>query len=235
MESKLYNQDCLEVLKSLESESVDCVVTDPPYRVTSRGSGGTMSGYWTEKQAQKGKVFEHNDIGIEDYLPEFYRVLKDGTHCYIMCNNSNLPHFIDVINKSQFDFIKCLIWDKGNKICGRYYMNSYEYIIMLRRGKARDINNCGCGDILSFPNVKMKGVDGKNIHNSEKPIALMQCLIENSTNPNDIVLEPFMGSGSTIIAAIRANRRYIGIEIDESYFSLAQRRVADEQRSLTLF
>lgn len=105
---KIYNMDCLEGMKQIPDGSVDLVATDPPYKLTSRGSSGTMSGYWATDIARKGKVFEHNDIEIEEYLPEFYRILKPDAHCYIMCNNLNLPHFFEVISKSKFNFIKLL-------------------------------------------------------------------------------------------------------------------------------
>ena len=92
--------DCLVEMQNIPDKSIDLIVTDPPYRLTSRGSSGTMSGYWASSLSKQGKVFENNDIDIEEYLPQFYRVLKDGTHCYIMTNQSNLPHFLDVISKS---------------------------------------------------------------------------------------------------------------------------------------
>lgn len=222
---ELIHGDCLVEMKNIPDKSIDLIVTDPPYRLTSRGSSGTMSGYWASSLSKQGKVFENNDIDIEEYLPEFYRVLKDGTHCYIMTNQSNLPHFLNVISKSSFKFIKCLIWDKCNKICGRYYMNCFEYIIMLRKGRERTINDCGQGDILRVPNKKTKRNDGKNIHDSEKPITLMEILISNSSNEGDCILEPFMGSGSTGVACINTKRDFIGIELNEGYFKIAEERI----------
>lgn len=154
--NRIYNEDFLMGVKNIPDKSIDLIVTDPPYRLTSRGNCGNMSGYWAEEKTLKGDVFQFNNIDITEYIDELYRVLKEGTHCYIMCNNLNLPHFIKTINESKFQFIKCLIWDKCNKICGHYYMNSYEYIIMLRKGSARKINNCGESDILRVPNKKPK-------------------------------------------------------------------------------
>ena len=69
---KIYNQDCLEIMRRIPNESIDLVLTDPPYRLTSRGSSGTMSGYWTEDRTRKGRIFAHNDIDIKDYIGEFY-------------------------------------------------------------------------------------------------------------------------------------------------------------------
>lgn len=231
----LHNGDCLKIMKTMPDKSIDLIATDVPYKLTSRGSSGTMSGYWAEDKAKKGLVFDNNNIDIEDYIGEFYRVLKDGTHCYIMCNQLNLPHFLEVIGKSEFKFIKCLIWDKGNKICGKYYMNCFEYIIMLRKGRERTINDCGTPDILRVPNIKTLDAAGRNIHDSEKPVALMKILIDNSTNSGDIVLDPFMGSGTTGVAAIQSNRNFIGIEIDEKYFKIAESRINSTTEVLTLF
>lgn len=152
----IYNGDCLEYMQSLQNECIDLVVTDPPYKLTSRGSSGTMSGYWKTDIAKQGRVFAHNDIDIEQYLPEFYRILKPNAHCYIMCNNLNLPHFFEIIGKSEFHFVKLLAWDKQSKICGTYYMGQIEHIFLLRKGKHKPINNCGTSDLLSFANKRDK-------------------------------------------------------------------------------
>lgn len=226
--------DCLEGMRQLPDCSVDLVVTDPPYRVTPRGNTTTMSGYWTSKIGREGKVFANNDIRIEDYLPELYRVLKNGTHCYIMCN-ANLVHFLKVVDESPFHFTKCLIWDKCNKICGTYYMGQYEYILLLRKGEGKPVNDCSVSDILRFPNRKTKTKDGGNVHDSEKPVDLMSVLITQSSDPDGVVLDPFMGSGTTAVAAIRTGRRFIGYEIDEAYCKVAQDRVADTRVDLCLF
>lgn len=87
---KLWHGDCLVRLKDLPSESVDLICTDPPYRITARGNAGNSGGMLRAKQSMQGKIFEHNDIDPAEYAPEFYRVLKDGSHCYVMCNHTNL-------------------------------------------------------------------------------------------------------------------------------------------------
>lgn len=113
--NKIYNQDCLVGMKEIPDGSVDLIATDPPYKIMPKGCSGTMSGYITTDKSKKGKIFEHNDIDIEQYLPEFYRVLKADSHCYIMTNNYNICHFLDVISKSDFHFVKCLIWDNNRR------------------------------------------------------------------------------------------------------------------------
>lgn len=232
---KIYNEDCLEGLKRIPDESVDLVVTDPPYRITARGNAGNSGGMLQKDINKKGMVFEHNNCDIEQYMPELYRVLKDGSHCYIMCNHINLIHFLKVIDESEFHFIKCLIWDKKNKIMGTFYMNCFEYIIFLRKGTARQINDCGCGDLLSVPNIKDKSHDGSNIHDSQKPVPLMSVLIRNSSQAGQLVLDPFVGSGTTALACIKEKRRFVGFEINPEYYDIAKKRIDGEQSQLTLF
>lgn len=174
---------------------------------------------------RKGQVFEHNSIDCKDYAPEFYRILKDGSHCYVMTNHVNLINMLNTFTNAGFHFIKCLIWNKGNKIMGQYYMSQYEYIMFFRKGKGVRINNCGTSDILSVPNIKLKGNDGKNLHDTEKPVELMQILIENSSKEDDVVIDPFMGIGSTGIACKKTNRKFIGVELDDKYYQIAEERI----------
>ena len=225
MKSYIKQGDCLELMKEIPDESVDLIVTDPPYRITSRGNCGTSGGMLKNKDSMKGKIFRYNDIKPESYIPEFYRVLKNGSHCYIMTNHINLQTMLNVATFCGFKFIKSLIWDKKNKIMGLYYMSQFEYILFFRKGVGKKINYCGTSDILSISNKKTKDENGKNIHDTEKPVELMSILIENSSIEHEIVLDPFMGVGTTAIAAINTNRKFIGFELDEKYFEIARNRI----------
>lgn len=216
--------DCLDIMKKIPNNSVDLIVTDPPYKITQRGNYGTFGGMMKTKQSMKGKIFNENDIEIQDYIKELYRILKDSTHCYIMTNDKNLLEYMNEITNAGFLITKLLIWNKKNVICCQFYMTSKEYIIFCRKGKAKAINKCGTKDILEIPNKKTK-IDGKNIHDTEKPIELMKTLIENSSKESDIVLDPFMGVGSTGIACKQLNRDFIGIELDKQYFDIAKERI----------
>lgn len=234
-EIKLIQGDCLEVMKELiqKEVKVDLLITDPPYKITARGNGGNSGGMFQKTEVNNGKVFKTNDLEIEDWLPMFWNILKDDSHCYIMTNNKNITHYLKVIDeiyfnddkKQKFHFIKNLIWVKDNKIMGQTYMSQFEYIIMLRKGNHKRIKNCGDSDVMCFPNKKTKDINGKTIHDTEKPINLMKCLVENSSNDGDVVLDPFMGIGSTGVACQNTNRSFIGIELDETYFKIAQERL----------
>lgn len=216
----LFNKDCLEVFKLIEENSIDLITTDPPYPTTARGSAGNSGGMLQKEINKKGQVFKHNSIDVSQYASECYRVLKDGSHFYIMTNHVNLINMLNTCTSVGFHFIKSLVWNKGNKIMGQFYMSQFEYILFFRKGKGIKINNCGTSDILNVPNKKTKDENGKNLHDTEKPVELMQILIENSSKENDIVLDPFTGIGATIKACINTNRKFIGIELDENYFNI---------------
>lgn len=225
--------DCMEVLKSLPDESVNLIVTDPPYPTTSRGGTGSSGGMCKKDIFSKGKVFKHNNIDVSVYAPECYRVLKDGSHFYIMTNHVNLQKILNTCTDIGFHFIKSLIWDKGNKIMGQYYMSQFEYILFFRKGKGVKINNCGTADIISVPNKKTKGEDGKNLHDTEKPVELMKILIENSTQPNDIVVDPFVGVGAVARACKETNRRFICCELDTTYCGITKKYIQDIDNNIS--
>lgn len=223
----IFQDNAIEQMKLIPDESFDLIVTDPPYKTTSRGSAGNSGGMLQKEINRKGKVFEHNNVKISDYASEFYRTLKEGSHCYVMTNHVNLFEMLEEFKKVGFHFTKSLIWDKGNKIMGRAYMSQFEYILFFRKGKFKQINDCGTSDIISVPNKKTKGADGKNIHDTEKPVELMKILIENSTNKGDLVFDPFMGSGSTALACIESERNFFGYELDATYYKTILSRIKE--------
>lgn len=222
---KLYNGDCLEVMNIIPSGSVDLIITDPPYKTTSRGCTGNSGGMFKKDINKKGLVFDNNACDINIWGKKIFDLLKDGGHCYIMTNHKNLIEYLNVLTNIGFSFIKSLIWDKQNKIMGQFYMSQFEYILFFRKGFGKKINNCGTSDILSIKNQKQKNKDGSNKHDTEKPVELMKILIENSSNEYDLVLDPFMGIGSTGIACKFSNRNFIGIELDNKYYEIAKERI----------
>lgn len=223
----IFNENAMDVLDLMIDKNikVDMIFTDPPYKLTSRGNGGSSGGMFQKKEVNNGKVFETNDLDISDWLPKFYQVLKENSHCYIMTNNKNITHYLDVIDKSCFHYIKNLIWVKNNKIMGQTYMSQFEYIIMIRKGAHKRINDCGTSDVLQIPNNKMKDENNKTIHDTEKPVELTDILISNSCNTGDIVFDPFMGIGGCGVSAKKLGRKFIGCEIDENDYNIATKRI----------
>jgi len=226
----LWQGDCLELMKNIESDSIDCVINDPPYKTTSRGNSGGTSGMLKDKDFIKGNGgFKHNNLNFEEVFNELYRIMKDKAHGYLFCNNKNLIMFHHLLENARFNIFKTLIWAKNTAITNMYYMDNHEYIIFFRKGESKKINDCGTKSVLPFSNPKPK------IHPSQKPIKLLEVLITNSTKQGETVLDFTMGSGSTGVACLNTNRQFIGIELDKTYFDIAEKRIKDHTQQLKLF
>ena len=218
----LHNGDCLEFMRTLPDNSIDMCFTDPPYKTTKRGNAGNSGGILKDVNFLNGKGgFSNNNIEFSTWLPEVHRILKDGAHCYIMCNNKNLLGLLTALHLSEFKVAKTLIWVKNNSIMSQLYMETHEYIIFAYKGTSKRINNCGSKSVLQFNNVKNKN------HPSEKPTDLIEHLILNSSIGSQLILDPFVGSGSTGVACVNTNRKFIGCELDKEYFDIAVNRIDD--------
>lgn len=247
LDSRICLGDCRDLFKDLPDESIDLVLSDVPYKVIS---GGDAKGIWRDKMmggcmakhstnfvgdeesynlVRQGKIFAHNDIEFKEFLPDVWRVLKMDSHCYLMVNGRNLKDLWQAAEDAGFVYQQLLVWNKGTATPNRYYMNACEYILMLRKGQAVSINDMGMWNVLNVPNVP-----AEKKHPTGKPVGLMEILIRQSSEPDDIVLDPFMGSGSTCLAAKNLNRRYIGFEIDPKYYGIAEQRLA-EKSTVSLF
>jgi len=220
---QVYHSNALDVLRGIRPETVDLLLTDPPYRTISGGSGPDPKHKRPKGmlKSNNGRIFEHNDLDFMDWLPLVYSVLKPGSHAYIFTNFLNLEELMISMRSVGFGIHNLLIWKKNNATPNRWYMKDAEYIIFGRKGAAKPINDCGSKTVLCFDNVRGKS------HPTEKPVDLLEHLIANSTEPGDLVLDPFMGTGSTGVAAKNTGRDFIGCELDQTYFSKAKERLND--------
>lgn len=222
LEAVLYPGCAVQVLAGMPDASVDLVLTDPPYRTISGGSGPSIpihrrpAGMLAKND---GRIFEHNAVGFAEYLPHVFRVLKDRSHLYLMVNFLNLETALLEVRRAGFRVHNLLVWQKNNATPNRWYMKNVEYVIFARKGAAKAIHDKGSKTCHAFDNVRGKS------HPTEKPVGLLQMYIENSSCAGDTVFDPFMGTGSTGVAALRARRNFIGVEIDKAYFDVACRRV----------
>jgi len=222
--NKIYNEDYLIGIKNIKDNFIDLVITDPPYKLVAGGkTAGSTGGIFTPSEASKsGKCFKENNIKFSDWSLDTYRVLKNGGHCYVMVNDRNMQELLNAFTKVGFKVLNILFWDKGNVTPNKWYMKAGEFIVMFRKGKAININNMGDSTLLEFKNII-----GHKLHPTEKPVDLITKLILNSSKENDIILDPFMGSGTTAVACINAKRQYIGFELDTTYYELANKRIQD--------
>ncbi len=218
---RFYNEDCFDAMKEIPDSVIDLIVTDPTYRTISGGTSSKEAQGWNTSVLSKndGKIFTHNDVKIVDYMKEFYRVLKDETHCYVMTNNLNLQELLNMAEQVGFFFHNMLIWRKNNCTANRWYMKEMELTCFFYKKPAKKINNASSKQIFEFDNIRNK------IHPTQKPVELMQHYIENSSKENDCILDPFSGYGSTAIAAINTNRKWVCIEKDKSYYDAAISRI----------
>lgn len=207
-------------MRELPDCSIKLIVTDPPYKTISGGSGrkgdGSPTGILSKND---GKIFEHNAINFKEFFNEAYRVLETNSHMYVMTNFVNLEMMLKLGRESGFDVHNLLVWEKNTATPNRWYMKNVEYTIFFRKGKAFSINNCGSKTSHSFNNVRDRE------HPTQKPVDLMAYYIENSSEPNDVVLDPFMGSGTTAIACLQTGRKYTGFEIDLEYYNKSLSRI----------
>ena len=212
--------DCLERMKDIQDNSVDLCVSDIPYKLTGGGKGDGAN-----SKRPKGILEDNSQLmqvpKFEDWLPELYRVMKDGSHIYLMCNFKNLN---DLMNKSLavgFKHINLLVWEKNNCTPSQFYMKNCEYTLLLRKGKSKYINDIGGSKTVH----KFNNIIGNKAHPTEKPEELMKFYVENSSNVGDTVLDMFMGSGSTGVACVNTNRKFIGVEMNEEYFDIGASRM----------
>lgn len=204
--------DAFEVLKVLRDESVDCVITDPPYEsLEKHRAHGTTTRLKVSKMSSNEWFEVVKNERLPELLAELYRVMKRNTHCYMFCDGETSDVLRDVVRampkRQNFKWWKRLVWDKQCIGMGYHWRARHEFIVFLEKGKRR-LNNLGLPDVLNAKRIA-------NGYPTEKPVELAHMLIGNSTQVGDIVLDPFCGSGSTGVAAVALARRFIGFDISE--------------------
>lgn len=213
--------DALDVLQDHVGVG-DLVVTDPPYRLCSGGSGkggGKMMGgiFDAEDYDNSGDLMV---MAEWQYMgPPIYRALKPDADAYFMTNDKNILLAGNAFVGAGFKFHNMLGWNKGAVTPNRWYMKHIEFVLYMWKGKARAIHDKGSKQMYDAPRPKL------GLHPTEKPVDLMAYYIRNSSNQGDLVLDPFMGSGSTMLAAAQNGRRGLGIEIDRTHFETACARL----------
>ena len=208
--------DCLEVMKGIPDKSVDGIITDPPY-------------FLPAKHYQTRKHFKRNfsDLGIlESFFKGFFDIidkkLRDNGLFYIFCDGQSYPlfyYYAYFITKTT----RPLIWDKKISFSGYYWRHQHEIILFGIRPEKHKIPT-GKGDIIRCGAMK---IDSRK-HPAEKPVELILEILQNTFEENAIILDPFLGSGTTAVACKQLNRRFIGIEINPDYCKIARERLSQE-------
>ncbi|WEV51604.1 site-specific DNA-methyltransferase [Lactobacillus sp. ESL0731] len=236
----LFKEDAFNYLKSLANESIDLIVTDPPYFLSNGGfsnSGGKMvsvnKGKWDELDPDSAEQF------YLELLKECKRVLKiDGT-LWLFGTLHNIYLLGYLLNKNDFKILNNITWQKSNpapNLSRRMFTHSTETILWARKKDGKQYFNY---DLMRAENnhKQMKDVwttstisrsekrFGK--HPTQKPLALLKRILEASSKPDYLILDPFIGSGTTAVAGKLLNRKVIGIDSSEEYLDIAVKRLRD--------
>lgn len=218
----LYHGDCLEYMKTMPENSVDAVVTDPPWMDYETGMYDASE--W------------HRPVGKmqpSEYCNDLFRVLKDRAAIILWCRWDVFHEHAASLAESGFDVRNCIVWDKGTHTAGDLDGNigyQHEQAVFAVKGcwkrhTKREVN------MWRVPHLFSKE---KRDHPTEKPVPLMSRSVQLVAQRGDTVFDPFMGSGTTGVACVKLGRKFIGCELDESYCAIAAKRISQAQDQLTL-
>ena len=213
---RLYQGDCLVEMDKMITDGVmvDSIITDPPY-------GMSFQSY---RRKEKYDAIENDkDLSwLDDFVEKAYMVANDNTAHYVFCSFHNIDIFKQAFEK-KFKIKNILVWEKNNTSMGDLkgdFAPKIEFILFMHKGR-RLINGRRDPNIFKFART------GNKFHPTEKPVDMMEYLIEKFTDVGDIVFDPFMGSGTTGVASVNKSREFIGIELDSVHYQTANMRIND--------
>jgi site-specific DNA-methyltransferase (adenine-specific) len=204
---QLAKADAVEWLRSLPAGSIDLLITDPAYEsLEKHRSIGTTTRLKRSKASSNDwfTIFPNTRFG--ELFAEAHRVLKKNAHLYLFCDQETMFIAKPIAEACGFKFWKPLIWDKRCIGMGYHYRARYECILFFEKGKRR-LTNLGIADVIEAPRVH-------NGYPTEKPVAVAQVLVEQSSKPGELVADPFVGSGTFGVAAVGAGRNFVGCDIN---------------------
>lgn len=209
--NKIYNEDCLEGIQKIASASIDTIITDPPYFIG---------------MTHNGKKGNYNDLIImkpffDSLFSEFSRVIKENGKVYIFCDWRTYAFYYPLLLK-HISVRNMLVWDKISGP-GSSYAFTHELILFAEK----DTPCMKGSNIFRIPGFSAgaKKTNGEMLHPTQKPVEVIEKLITDSTKEGDLVLDCFMDSGTTAVAAKKLNRNFIGFEIQEKYITISENRL----------
>lgn len=265
---KIYNEDCLQGMKRIDTAAVDCIICDPPYLLENQGGG-----FWakteepnvnaeseqeqdedffsfSEREQGRHKANHYNARGTrngmnrlgnikdgfdDEVLDEMCRVMKQ-VNIYLFCSQRQIKQYLDYFVGGRGCNWNLLTWHKTNPIpaCGNKYLNDTEYIMFFRE-KGVKIYGSYETKRTFYTTLRNQEDNMRYKHPTVKPLQIVRNLVVNSTKVGGVVLDPFIGSGTTAVACAKEHRRYIGFEIDERHYRTAISRIRNEMAQLSLF
>lgn len=227
----IYNMDCIEGSKQLiEDESIDLIITDPPYNL---GFGGTNQ---TRTKKPRFRIIANDRLPHSKYeqftfqwLHQAYRVLKPGRHIYVCIDWRMYPHLVLWMRRTGFVIKNCIVWNKMRMGMGWQYRYQHEFIIFAVKGeKARRIRTRSATDIWNIPRIP----GNRMIHPTEKPGELMERIIKNSSEEGELVADFFSGSGPVAEMVIKNKRKLIAFEIDPMWYEVSKERLERAKKDI---
>ena len=220
----LHLGDCMDIMKTIEDKSIDLVITDPPYKIETSGGG-----LYTQADKQYVKELNSMKDGFsEDVLGELCRIMKK-INIYFFCSQKQIIPLLDYFVKKKKCNWNLLTWHKTNPVpaCGNKYLTDTEFILFFREKGVKVYGNYNTKFTYYVTPLNQK--DKKKYgHPTIKPQEILLNLVTNSSQEGDTVCDPFMGSGSTGVACKSLNRDFIGIEVDNNWYQIAQNRINEE-------
>ena len=224
--ARLAGLDAVEWLRSLAAASVDLVVTDPPYESLEKHRAiGTTTRLKHSKASSNDWFAIFPNSRFPDLFREAYRVLKKNRHFYLFCDPETAFVAKPLGEAAGFKFWKPLVWDKQRIGMGYHYRSRYEFILFFEKGK-RKLTDLGVPDVIQAARIH-------NGYPTEKPVAVSEVLVRQSTQPSELVVDPFMGSGSVGVAATRLGRNFAGSDICDEAVRVTRARLAEVGAEVT--
>ena len=230
---RIHNTDCLEFMKQLPDKCVDLVLTDPPYQAHFENGGGSFGNRAYFGNIKNG-VGSNLEFTVAKILPEIKRLCKSPFCGYFWTSQRLIFEYIMFAKENGFHY-DIIVWNKLNPLPTKNnkYLPDLEYCVFIRESGAYFNNDLEFNDyrkcITTLVNKSQFG------HPTEKPISVINPSIKVSSKIGSIVFDPFMGSGTTAVAAERLGRRWFGCELSEAYCAIAQKRIDAERMQLKLF
>ena len=208
--NRIVNDDCLHVLPELPARSINFVLTDPPYIARYRSRDG------------RAVLNDDNDTWLEPAFAEIYRVLERNSFCVSFYGWPHADKFISAWRKAGFRIVGHLAFPKRYTSSERYLRYQHECAYLLAKGYPQTPADT-IGDVIDWT------YSGNKLHPTQKPLSVLLPIVETFSSPQGTVLDPFSGSGSSLLAAKMLGRNYLGIELDAEYHAIACRRLSAAQ------
>lgn len=211
--------DAVTWLRAFEPCSVDLVITDPPYEsLEKHRAKGTTTRLKQSKSSSNPWFSIFPNARLDELFYELFRVLRKNTHLYLFCDQETAFIAKPIGERVGFKFWKPLVWDKQKIGMGYHYRSRYEFILFFEKGRRR-LNDLGVPDIISEPRIR-------GGYPTEKPVAVSEVLVRQSSSPGDLVIDPFTGSGSVGESALRLGRRFSGCDTSHEAVKNALERLS---------